>query len=83
MSLAAANGVFLHRRSHRIFGLTFSEIDDVKLHFVESAFSGQKSILLGLICYKNQRIFNDFIFQRLIDVEDEQILNLLFATGFI
>lgn len=52
--------------------IAFSESDAVTRHVVERVFIGQQSSPLGRICYTNQWIFNDFIFQRFIDVEDEK-----------
>ena len=57
---------------HPLVFIAISEIDAVKRHVVERVFIGQKSSFLGRICYKNKWIFNDLIFQRLIDVEDEK-----------
>ncbi len=63
--------------------LVFSEIEAVKRLLVERVFIDQKSSLRGRICYKNQWFFNDFVFRRLIDGEDEKIRILRFARGFI
>jgi len=63
--------------------IVFSEIEAVKRLLVERVFIDQKSSLRGRICYKNQWFFNDFVFRRLIDGEDEKIRILRFARGFI
>ena len=65
------------------FFIVFSEIEAVKRLLVERVFIDQKSSLRGRICYKNKWLFNDFIFRRLIDVEDEKIRILRFARGII
>ena len=63
--------------------IVFSEIEAVKRLLVERVFIDQKSSLRGRICYTNQLFFNDFVFRRLIDGEDEKIRILRFARGII
>ena len=52
--------------------IVFSEIEAVKRLLVERVFIDQKSSLRGRICYKNQLFFNDLVFRRLIDGEEEK-----------
>ena len=76
-----------HRRRNKIIKnllvLVFSEIETIKRLLVDSVFIGQKSIVPERKCFKNQLIFNDFVFRRLIDDEDEKIRFLHFVRGII
>ena len=72
-------GVATKSIGNHLFFIEFSEIDAVTRHLVERVFIDQKSTFLGRKCYTNQRFSNDFVFQRLIDVEDEKIRFLRLA----
>ncbi len=66
-----------HRCRNKIVKKSFvfivsSEIEAVNRLLVERAFIDQKSSPRGRICYKNKWFFNDFVFRRLIDGEDEK-----------
>ena len=63
--------------------IVFSEIDAVKRLLVDRVFIDQASNVPGRKCFKDQLIFNNFVFRRLVDIEDEQIRMLRFVRGFI
>ena len=61
------------------FFIVFSETDAVTRLLVDNVFIDQKSNIPGRKCFKNQWMLNDFVFQRLIDSEDEKIRFLRFV----
>ena len=69
--------------NNQLVFIVFSEIEAVKRLLVDSVFIGQKSIVPERKCFKNQWIFNDFVFRRLVDDEDENIRILRFVRGII